>query len=85
MVKNLAKGLAVAFLAGQWTEGGMVARGWEALGTGAQGPELALWLRQVVQWLLDKFHWFFLKVGYCSPKIEILYANNKNSIFINIK
>jgi hypothetical protein len=55
MVENLAKGLAFALLAGRWTEGGMVARGWEALGAGSQGPELTLWLRQVVQWLLQLF------------------------------
>jgi hypothetical protein len=47
MVGHIAKGLALAFLAGQWTEGELIARGRSALGIGARAR--ARWLRQLVR------------------------------------
>jgi hypothetical protein len=47
MVGHIAKGLALAFLAGPWTEGELVARGRTALGIGER--ERARWLRQLVR------------------------------------
>jgi len=47
MVGHIAKGLALAFLAGPWTEGELVARGRSALGIGSRGR--ARWLRHLVR------------------------------------
>ncbi len=53
MVDHLAKGLALAFLAGPWTADDMVARGRVALGIGARGRER--WLRNLVRRTLEAF------------------------------
>jgi len=53
MVDHLARGLALAFLAGPWTADDMVARGRVAFGTGARGR--ARWLRNLVRRTLEAF------------------------------
>lgn len=53
MVGHLAKGLALAFLAGPWTADELVARGRAALAEGARGR--ARWLRKLVRRLLEAF------------------------------
>src|SRR5437868_6931104 len=53
MFDHLAKGLALALLAGPWAEGEVVARAQEALGRG--GPDEGKWLRKVVRLLVGVF------------------------------
>jgi hypothetical protein len=53
MSHRLASGLTLAFLAGPWTEGELVARGRAALGDGARGK--ARWLRRTVRRVLVVF------------------------------
>jgi hypothetical protein len=52
MIGHPAKGLALAFLAGPWTESELIARGRSALGIGARGR--ARWLRQMVRRMLGE-------------------------------
>jgi hypothetical protein len=53
MDDHLTRGLAIAFLAGPWSETELVARGRAALGDGARGR--ARWLRQLVRRMLVAF------------------------------
>jgi hypothetical protein len=53
MVNHLAKGLALAFLAGPWTADEMTARGRTAFGDGARGR--ARWLRNLARRTLEAF------------------------------
>ena len=53
--RHLAKGLAFAFLAGAWTEPGLVARALDALGDGPSGVAGIRWLRLLAQRAMRAF------------------------------
>src|SRR5438067_1916204 len=53
MVEDIAKGLALAFLAGRWSEDELYARGRLTLGGGARGR--VLWLQKLVRRVVAAF------------------------------